>query len=1042
MSSFYNVINSSLRATENATVTVDSLVLPNLPASALSSIDTSDNWRDRRVLTVVSHKDEWALSEEGALYVYKLRPSLDSSTYTPELVTIYPIYDKFAIVMSQMRRNTLDLGTADTKAVLDQPRSGFSLTITPAGGQSKSHGTPTFYATDIQSLSILVAECKRLRDVAGWSTFLCNDEVLTGVFQPTEVVDPDAVSVSQSTSHFNWLHPYISKPTHLSLCQSSSFVPASSFIANMRGLVVSSIPPDLRTMNKPLTERLPPASAGHPGDDASVIQLLRDEWIRSKARSSVRQGTRDLSLRVGTFNVNGKMPSQDLSSWIQGTMASTSLSQITASSPTPFEDMALNKSESKISLGSTAATTLIAESADADSDTSPDILVLGFQELDLSTEALIYSTGTAREDAWCMAIFAALGEKAVQYEKLTSKQLVGMLIVILVKKSLKEYFGDIQATSVGSGILGLMGNKGATAIRLTFTPPLGAGGKPEASSSTTQSHEDDSDGKKAAALTLTFVNAHLAAFDEMVERRNQEFHELSRRLMFGRELNETEPAVYEDELVAQERLLTISLYETDVLFWMMFTITSNLDLNYRVDIPESEFRKLLAEKEWDDRLEVLIRYDQLKKSMSDAKAFDGFQEHRITYLPTYRFGLGLGMDELGYDQKRRPAWTDRILHLPSTLCNVEQRSYDSYPQITMSDHRPVAANFSLNFDLYEKSDYEAAVRRLYHEVHDLDGSHERPAIKVEQSFLDFGQIRRYKTRCTKKVVIENIGKIPCAWRFIPAQSDSPIHPEWLSVKPLTGLFLPGEKTEISITIHIEIRIAEALNLGSRDMSGTLILHTVLGKDHFIAISGEYLPSCYGNKLETLIRLPGPIRNLKSSEDLRPENHPLNAPGEIMRLVNRLMSNAKPPDNLFLQPPDEDMITTIRECLDTGDEFPWPLGEGKVEGKVSHALAHALLQLLDSLTEPILPSILHSRCVQMMSRDEAFELLDALQPAAVNVWITITAFLHFICQSSEVPGYAESIAGIFTAVLMRDDPKSTAPPISSIGKRKFILQFIT
>ena len=47
----------------------------------------------------------------------------------------------------------------------------------------------------------------------------------------------------------------------------------------------------------------------------------------------------------------------------------------------------------------------------------PDMLVLGFQELDLSTEALLYSTKTVREEAWCMAVFAGLGEKAVLYEK-------------------------------------------------------------------------------------------------------------------------------------------------------------------------------------------------------------------------------------------------------------------------------------------------------------------------------------------------------------------------------------------------------------------------------------------------------------------------------------------------------------------------------------------------------------------------------------------------------------------------------------------------
>lgn len=55
-----------------------------------------------------------------------------------------------------------------------------------------------------------------------------------------------------------------------------------------------------------------------------------------------------------------------------------------------------------------------------DPDDDPDVFVLGFQELDLSTEALIYSLGTAREDAWVRATFASLGEKAEKYEKVGS----------------------------------------------------------------------------------------------------------------------------------------------------------------------------------------------------------------------------------------------------------------------------------------------------------------------------------------------------------------------------------------------------------------------------------------------------------------------------------------------------------------------------------------------------------------------------------------------------------------------------------------------
>jgi len=45
----------------------------------------------------------------------------------------------------------------------------------------------------------------------------------------------------------------------------------------------------------------------------------------------------------------------------------------------------------------------------------------------------------------------------------------------------------------------------------------------------------------------------------------------------------------------------------------LFTDFVLSDLNYRVDIPDPELRRLLAEKEWDGRLEVIFRYDQVNR---------------------------------------------------------------------------------------------------------------------------------------------------------------------------------------------------------------------------------------------------------------------------------------------------------------------------------------------------------------------------------------------------------------------------------------------
>ncbi len=46
-----------------------------------------------------------------------------------------------------------------------------------------------------------------------------------------------------------------------------------------------------------------------------------------------------------------------------------------------------------------------------------DMLVMAFQEIDHSTEAFFNFAGHARDETWTVAILAALGDKAEQYEK-------------------------------------------------------------------------------------------------------------------------------------------------------------------------------------------------------------------------------------------------------------------------------------------------------------------------------------------------------------------------------------------------------------------------------------------------------------------------------------------------------------------------------------------------------------------------------------------------------------------------------------------------
>lgn len=60
------------------------------------------------------------------------------------------------------------------------------------------------------------------------------------------------------------------------------------------------------------------------------------------------------------------------------------------------------------------------------------------------------------------------------------------------------------------------------------------------------------------------------------------------------------------------------------------------------------------------------------------------------------------------------------------------------------------------------------------------------------------------------------------------------------MEPMHTLLLPDETVEITLTVLVDNASAQHLNLVSgKDLRVTLILHTMLGKDHFISVTGKY-----------------------------------------------------------------------------------------------------------------------------------------------------------------------------------------------------------
>ncbi|PBK73998.1 DNase I-like protein [Armillaria solidipes] len=937
--------------------------------------------QSKRVLAVVSHKDELNTLEEGGVFVLKHHPSQYAASDTLDIQRVFPICDGFSMTMAQLRRETIDLRASSSAP---RPRSGFKLTIN-SDGESLS-----FITYNVQGLTSMLAECRRLKKIS----------------ERMESLSP--------AQTYSWLAPYTSE--------------------HSSHPIFSSSPPDVRLSAQPLHTRLSSASAGLPGDDTDDILTIRDDWVRRTARSQVRRGRRRLSIRLGTFNVNGKAPSQDLSSWIQGNDTNVhdlrTIPPLKDISPLSMGEVARNPLDSAADVRCelTCQDRRIVENNSRSSELSytpleidqepeadpipldpdpyaqnqPDIFVLGFQELDLSTEALVYSTGTAKEDAWCMAVFAALGEWGEYYVKLTSKQLVGMLIVIIVKDSLKDCFKDVRTSVAGAGIMGVMGNKGGTAVRLAFTPPPTEGVLTQ------------------GPTILTFVNSHLAAFDAMVDRRNADYADLSKRLVFGG------PYVGD----------TTTLWESDAVFWMG-------DLNYRIDLPDLDIRAILSEECWKgNRFETLLPYDQLKNSIRLQKAFDVFTEFPITHRPTYRFNPGLLTDSIGYDMKRKPAWTDRILHVFSpTHVRVKQTRYGGHHEITMSDHKPLSADFIVDVDVYDKNHTLAVAKTLYRQLEDIE-SQANLKVKVEPSGVSLGRVS-YKRKRTHTLQVKNLGKVPCTFRFVPIEPEAELYPSWLHVEPITGLVMPMSSAEITITVDVDEESAVLLNeayltrtSNRQQLDCTLILRTLGsgGKDSFVVVGGEWEPTCFAVPLATLTRLSGPISRPQSR--LLEEGEGVNAPREVMRLVEWLMAcprEALQIETLFSSH-QSGAVTEMRKCLDMSSQFP---------STVSPSLALATLSaLLSALPESVMPRGVD--ILNVTDREAAFEVLETLPTANVNVWISVTAFLHYIAQENE-PDTGEEpkqnekaarIAAIFAPVLLRD--VNEAGPVR---KWEFLMYFI-
>ncbi|KAG8692921.1 inositol polyphosphate 5-phosphatase, partial [Ceratobasidium sp. 395] len=138
--------------------------------------------------------------------------------------------------------------------------------------------------------------------------------------------------------------------------------------------------------------------------------------------------------------------------------------------------------------------------------TEPDLFVLGFQEIvpltaqqifmELQASALLTDLPADRRmwENYILDTLATRRDRKAEYVVLRSEQLVGTALIVLCKAELIGHIRNVEAATKKTGLRGMSGNKGAVGIRLDYY---------------------DS--------SFCFITAHLAAGHTNVEERNNDY---------------------------------------------------------------------------------------------------------------------------------------------------------------------------------------------------------------------------------------------------------------------------------------------------------------------------------------------------------------------------------------------------------------------------------------------------------------------------------------------------------------------------------------